>query len=258
MHAILPDSLQKRLLAAGVQDEASLRAVLESDPDLRAAYEHWLISATLQKFAATADEDALRALVRQTPILLEAPLIDAIERAIVVAQERGDTANANALAQRLVVLREIKAELRRRGIGMPVVADIHFTPNAAMVAATGWDGDRLYVFSNGDADQIAFVWLTTWDSETDAREFYDAWKSWIHTGYPDDKLSGFVPSLYTHWTSTNGDVWLEIRGKDVLIVDGFPPAMLARAVTSSWGAKKQMLTPAMIRVRKKAKGSTRQ
>ena len=32
-------------------------------------------------------------------------------------------------------LREIKAELRRRGIDMPVVADIHFTPNAAMIAA---------------------------------------------------------------------------------------------------------------------------
>lgn len=114
MPTSLPESLQARLLAAGVQDEASLRAALESDPDLRAAYEHWLISATLQKFAATADEDALRALVRQTPILLEAPLIDAIERAIVVAQERGDTANANALAQRLVVLREIKAEQKTR------------------------------------------------------------------------------------------------------------------------------------------------
>ena len=32
-------------------------------------------------------------------------------------------------------LREIKAELLRRGIEIPVVADIHFTPNAAMIAA---------------------------------------------------------------------------------------------------------------------------
>lgn len=130
--------------------------------------------------------------------------------------------------------------------------------NAAMVAAAGWDGDRLYVFSKDNTNQIAFAWMTTWDSESDAREFYDAWKSWVHAGYPGDKLSGFVPSLYTHWTSTKADVWLEIRGKDVLIVDGFSPAVLTRVVTSSWGAKKQMLTPAMVRVRKKAKGSTRQ
>lgn len=32
-------------------------------------------------------------------------------------------------------LREIKAELRRRGVEVPIVADIHFTPNAAMIAA---------------------------------------------------------------------------------------------------------------------------
>ncbi len=32
-------------------------------------------------------------------------------------------------------LREIKAELYRRGVHVPLVADIHFTPNAAMIAA---------------------------------------------------------------------------------------------------------------------------
>ena len=32
-------------------------------------------------------------------------------------------------------LREIKAELKRHGITVPLVADIHFTPNAAMIAA---------------------------------------------------------------------------------------------------------------------------
>jgi len=32
-------------------------------------------------------------------------------------------------------LAEIRRELRRRGIGVPLVADIHFTPNAALVAA---------------------------------------------------------------------------------------------------------------------------
>jgi (E)-4-hydroxy-3-methylbut-2-enyl-diphosphate synthase len=32
-------------------------------------------------------------------------------------------------------LAEIKAELRRRGVAIPIVADIHFTPNAALIAA---------------------------------------------------------------------------------------------------------------------------
>src|ERR671919_654659 len=32
-------------------------------------------------------------------------------------------------------LKSIKAELKRHGVTVPLVADIHFTPNAAMIAA---------------------------------------------------------------------------------------------------------------------------
>ena len=151
MPAILPESLQERLLAAGVEDEASLRAALESDPDLRAAYEQWLISATLQAFAATADEDALRALVRQTPILLESPLIDAIERAIAVAQQRGDAANATALAQRLAVLREIKAEQETRSPEM-IQAVLAFVQAPDEEAATAVFHAQRHLLATDDAE----------------------------------------------------------------------------------------------------------
>jgi len=109
-HAVLPVSLKTRLLAAGVEDEASLYAALESDPDLRAEYEQWLISTILQAFAATTTADDLNALVTRTPVLLEPAMIGAIEDAIAAAQVRGDGKNAEALSQRLAVLREIKAE----------------------------------------------------------------------------------------------------------------------------------------------------
>ena len=106
----LPEALMNRLLAAGVEDEASLHAALETDPNLRAEYEQWLISTILQAFAATVTADDLRALAKQTPILLEPAIIGAIEDAIAAARVRGDEKNATALAQRLVVLREIKTE----------------------------------------------------------------------------------------------------------------------------------------------------
>ena len=37
-------------------------------------------------------------------------------------------------------------------------------------AAAGWDGDRYAVFEGPD-DKLGLVWLSTWDSEDDAREF---------------------------------------------------------------------------------------
>ena len=41
-------------------------------------------------------------------------------------------------------------------------------------AAAGWDGDRYAVFE-GPKDRLGLVWLTTWDSEDDAREFTSAY-----------------------------------------------------------------------------------
>lgn len=108
--AMLPEDLKNRLLAAGVDDEASLHVALEADSDLRAEYEQWLVSTILQAFAATATPDDLSALATQTPILLEPAMIAAIEEAIAAAEGRGDQNNAVALSQRLAVLREIKAE----------------------------------------------------------------------------------------------------------------------------------------------------
>ncbi|NOX62072.1 MAG: hypothetical protein GXP42_09030 [Chloroflexi bacterium] len=106
----LPEDLKNRLLAAGVEDEATLERALEADEALRADYERWIIGQILQAFAATPDEKALRELVRRAPFLLEAPMFDAIERAIAAARQKGDRRNATALNQRLDVLRVIKAE----------------------------------------------------------------------------------------------------------------------------------------------------
>ena len=41
---------------------------------------------------------------------------------------------------------------------------------AAKAAAAGWDGDRYAVFE-GPKNKLGLVWLSTWDSEDDAREF---------------------------------------------------------------------------------------
>ena len=38
-------------------------------------------------------------------------------------------------------------------------------------AAAGWDGDRYAVFE-GPEGRLGLVWLSTWDSEDDAREFH--------------------------------------------------------------------------------------
>jgi (E)-4-hydroxy-3-methylbut-2-enyl-diphosphate synthase len=54
-------------------------------------------------------------------------------------------------------LREIRDELHRRGVKVPLVADIHFTPNAAMVAAEIVDKVRVNPGNYADKKKFAVV-----------------------------------------------------------------------------------------------------
>lgn len=64
-------------------------------------------------------------------------------------------------------------ELRLAGLlaaGDPSRAD------EAFVAATGWDGDRLRVFSDAEG-RWALAWRTAWDRPVDAEQFEAAWRA---------------------------------------------------------------------------------
>ena len=53
---------------------------------------------------------------------------------------------------------------------------------AAAVMAAGWDGDRMMALVHGDT--LALVWLTAWDSERDAQEFFTAYAAILARRHP--------------------------------------------------------------------------
>ncbi len=65
-------------------------------------------------------------------------------------------------------------------------------------AAAGWDGDRYAVFE-GPRNRLGLVWLTTWDSEDDAREFTTAYRP-----VPDRASSATSPSRRERSTTRSG------------------------------------------------------
>jgi hypothetical protein len=73
-------------------------------------------------------------------------------------------------------------------------------------AAAGWAGDRLAVYTRGT--EVAVIWWTTWDTDTDAEEAFRAARS----GSPRDSTAR-----------------VERKGRSVLIVRGLP-AKLYRPV----------------------------
>jgi hypothetical protein len=101
-------------------------------------------------------------------------------------------------------------------------------PAESKRAVAGWAGDR-YALYEGPNDQVLLAQLTAWDSENDAREFFDAYVKRTSLRYPDAKVIETATqnskletrNLYS-WQTSEGAVTVELRGSRVAILEGVP------------------------------------
>jgi hypothetical protein len=112
-------------------------------------------------------------------------------------------------------------------------------------AAAGWDGDQFAVFE-GPQERLGVVWLSTWDSDDDAREFTQGYARFQTTKIPgagDQPQPEAFPDANrrTH----EGTVYaLERRGSDVAVVEGFDAETTERLVAAAFRAKKTEMAQA--------------
>jgi hypothetical protein len=102
-------------------------------------------------------------------------------------------------------------------------------------AAAGWGGDRYDVYENQQGE-VLYVSLSTWDSDRDAREFFDAYEKRTKLRYPEiQTVSSSVASR--SFRTSEGGALIEIRGRRVLVVEGLPNGIATRSVMKAlWGA----------------------
>ena len=116
-------------------------------------------------------------------------------------------------------------------------------PAESKRAAAGWAGDR-YALYEGPNGQIFLSQLAVWDTESDAREFFDAYVKRTELRYPGAKRidsAGSQPEprnpkletgLSYSWQTSEGKVVIELRGLRVTILEGVPesvePSILMR------------------------------
>ena len=95
-------------------------------------------------------------------------------------------------------------------------------------AAAGWGGDR-YALYEGPNGQVFLAQVAVWDTENDAREFFDAYVKRTELRYPG--ATPLPSSVSTApkaseasraWQTSEGEVVIELRGARVLIVEGVP------------------------------------
>ncbi len=107
-------------------------------------------------------------------------------------------------------------------------------PNESRRAAAGWGGDR-YAIYEGPKGEVLFASVSAWDTENDAREFFDAYVKRTERCYPsatplDPKPNSQSPTPSRAFLTPDGTVIIKLRGKHVAILEGLTEGMNSRTV----------------------------
>jgi hypothetical protein len=113
-----------------------------------------------------------------------------------------------------------------------VYLETFLTEETAGTAAAGWDGDRYVYLKNTDGDKV-LAWRTTWDSSTDADEYFDACVAFVA-----EKSEGAWNLCLDEdqgrlWSSEDQGVYLGASGSDALLVVA-SDADIARTVAAEF------------------------
>jgi hypothetical protein len=140
----------------------------------------------------------------------------------------------------------LKADKGWKELGRNVLGEMQLAvmlrKHGGKAAAAGWDGDRYAVFE-GPKDQLGLVWLTTWDSEEDAREFTSAMIRY-ETSRMDDLPKPRKDVHDTMWRNVGDRLYVvQRRGLDVAVIEGFPAETTASYLETAFRAKKVEMKP---------------
>jgi len=108
------------------------------------------------------------------------------------------------------------------------------SPAESRRAAAGWAGDRFGVYESTSGD-VFIAQVSEWDTEHDAREFFDAYAKRTQARYAQSQESEIASNSADRraWKTNEGNVALAIDGKRVVILEGIPARADANALLRS-------------------------
>lgn len=135
-------------------------------------------------------------------------------------------------------------EVERNTLGefnIRLLLDGYLPASDAVAGSAGWDGDRFAVFERIQDGRLLAAWYTVWDSESDAQEFFHNFAAMHDTRYGTDASpAGAMPALpapgIQDWSHVGGEVLLERRERDVLLIDGATAAEVEALRQHFWNS----------------------
>jgi len=104
-------------------------------------------------------------------------------------------------------------------LGIRALLEESLSPEKAQRASAGWGGDAYVLYSAGN-DRWVLVWQTVWDTERDAREFFDAMEELYHARYHIVDGNAKNPSADSVFFSVADQKQnISLYGKTVILLD---------------------------------------
>lgn len=110
--------------------------------------------------------------------------------------------------------------------------------DVAKGASEGWDGDSMVFMSHGDDnDKIALLWVSRWDTEEDADQFFKTYRHILIKKYKEAQFANQGDDSVFQFNDPNGDiVRIEKRGADVVLLEGVPRDSHQNILNICWSA----------------------
>lgn len=96
-------------------------------------------------------------------------------------------------------------------------------------AAEGWGGDRYALFTGPNESDALVAQKTVWDTEGDAREFFDAYVKRTTKRYGVEPAEADALGARL-WKTKEGDVLVEQTGASVIVIEGVPEGVDAKSL----------------------------
>lgn len=113
-----------------------------------------------------------------------------------------------------------------------ILDQILASPDVSKKASAGWGGDRYALFTGPKPSDVLVVQKTVWDSEQDAREFFDAYVARTSKRYGVEPTTP-PDAERAIWQTSEGGALLKISGTTVLILEGVPGGADANALATA-------------------------
>jgi hypothetical protein len=114
--------------------------------------------------------------------------------------------------------------------GCYILLDEHLqSVDVSRAAAAGWGGDRYALFLGPRKADVVVALKTVWDTEADAREFFDAYVRRTTKRYGVEP-SEVAPAGRQVWKTSEGTVVVERQGSAVVVIEGVPDGANAKAL----------------------------